>query len=52
MDEQVQNNQDRLWIKIPDNDKEISQRQDLKYYELIQEEYFRHFDMTNNKENP
>ena len=35
MDEQVQNKQDDLWIKIPDNDIEIGQKQDFNDYELI-----------------
>ena len=52
-DEHVQNRQDDdLWVKVPDNDIEIGQRQDLNDYELIQEEYLRNFDMTCNIEKP
>ena len=46
MGEQVQNMQDDLWIKISDNDIKIGQWQDFNDYELIQEEYFRNFNMT------
>ena len=49
----AQNRQDDdLWFKITDNDIKIGQRQDLNYYELIQEEYLRNLEMTDNAEKP
>ena len=37
-DEHVQNRQNNdLWVKVPDNDAEITQRQDFNDYEIIQE---------------
>ena len=50
-DEHVPNKQDDyLWVKIPDNDIEVSQRQDLNDYELMQVEYLRNMQMIDNTE--
>ena len=53
MDEHVQNMQDDyLWVKVLDNHIEIVQRQYFNDYELIQEEYLRNLEMTDNTEKP
>ena len=52
-DEHLQNRQDDdLLVKAAGNDIEIGQRQDFNDYELIQEEYLRNLEMTDNTEKP
>ena len=50
-DEHISNRQDNnLWVKVPDDNTEIVQRQDFNDYELIHEEYLRSLEMTDNTE--
>ena len=52
-DKHVHNGQeDNLWVKLPDNDITVCQTQDFNDCGLIQEEYLRNLEMTDNKEKP